>query len=119
MNKPKVWKEEYKRTGNEKGHYIKLEPNTLGDILVVICDKNGEKIQQGSTVLCFDFDYKVILLPENVNENFPLKTDFRGMPLVEESEIVKDHNIKMSMMSTIHEQLLKKEADEHSEQSKH
>lgn len=119
-NKPKIWKEEYKQTGSSDSLYLKLEETQNKDIVVCICDKNGETTHtDGSNILCFDFDYKVVLLSQSVNENFPLKTDYRGTPLVELGREVMDHHKESIFIEHMLNQAQEQLKEQQSKASKH
>ncbi|HMG13843.1 MAG TPA: hypothetical protein VK590_00280 [Saprospiraceae bacterium] len=95
-NNPKVWNESYKTEGVDGQMYVRLIESDYNDIILVICDKHGDEIEGGSKIISLDFDYNILILSHSLNKNFPLKTDFKGEPLIESLvDVVRFHNEKM------------------------
>lgn len=83
--KLKVWSEN--TTDNENQLYVRLKETDRNDIDIIVCDKTGEMIKDGN-LLFIDNDFKIVILPEEMNPIIPLKTDIRGSVLVYEGNEV-------------------------------
>ncbi len=111
--KLKVWSEEEAKNADDKQLFVKLK-TVGGDIGLLVCDKNGEKIDAGS-ILIIDNDLHGIILCAALNKEIPLKTDFVGHALVTtemEYKNIKMELAKETFMSSMVE-MIKEKIDKH------
>ena len=87
----------------ENKNYVRMEQKKKG-IHVYMCDKDGDKLKNGS-LIAIDFQTQVIILMDKFPEKFGLKTHFDGTPLVckmvEWETFVDEVNEKMEKESEV------------------
>lgn len=107
----KVYDEKTSKESSEEGQlFLKLELTETGnDIILIVVDKEGIKIENGNILYINTHEGYLIFLP-SIGENIPLKTDIEGHILHTFLETEKDrvkarisHNVFKKFMMEIKE----------------
>jgi hypothetical protein len=85
--KLKIWSEEEAKNSSEDQLFLRLEnfKKRENDIILIVVDRYGKEIEDG-TLLVIDQDFKIIVIPENLNEKIPLKSNVVGNVLTYTSQ---------------------------------